>query len=346
MDRTENTFADVMSDPYDFAGDERAGKWAVERGTSAAASHYRHFDEDDADSLQREIFVYDRKQLELNSKPVSEPIPKLPGITPFPDDLESETDMSSWRLLFKKRKAWAESVLVHTERLTQRIREIDAETKNIQRSVTIAFSNLETHSVGLGNSLTKLREWAEDVMDDREKTLNGWEPTVRQLLRIPVHEEFKKYGMDGKTPRKVNHLSDYFDIKEVQTAAATAGILAQRFEREICELGNNIEDICSRTSNLKTAIQQSANKAPLNVEEQLSGLSEEASLLVNKIRTDNEYARTLQGPKSASAASKRAYASTTEYLPGLSAVAADFGGLFVSVCERKVCSKLLFVVLF
>ena len=247
--------------------------------------------------------------------------------------------MSSWRLLFKKRKAWAEFVLAHAERLMQRIRETDAATKTTQRSVTVAFSNLETHSVGLGDKLAKLREWADGVMDDREKALNGWEPTVRQLLRIPVHEEFKKYGMDEKGSRKVNCLSDFFDIKEVQIAAVTAGTLAQRFEREIHELGNNIEDICSMTVNLKTAIQQSGNKAPLDVEEQLSGLLEEVSLLVNKIRTDNEYARTLQGPKSASAASKRAYASTTDYLPGLTAVAADFGKLLIAVCERKVCSK-------
>jgi len=281
------------------------------------------------------LFLYDRKQLELQSKPLLEALPKISHITPFPDDLESETDLSSWRQLFKKRKLWAEYILSHTEGLAQKIRETDAATKVMQRSVHVAFSNLETHSVGLGNSLAKLREWADGVMDDRVNLLAKWEPAVKQLLRIPVHDEFKRYGGDEKASRKVNVLADFFDVKEVQTAAATSGILAQRFEKDVNELGATIEDICSRTLNLKTAIQRGA-KAALNVEDQLGGLLEEVDVLVNKIRTDNEYARGLQGPKSASAASKRAYASTTDYLPGLTAVAIDIGKLLTATCEQKV----------
>jgi autophagy-related protein 11 len=173
-------------------------------------------------------------------------------------------------------------------------------------------------------------------MDEREKVLAKWEPAVKQLLRIPVHDEFKRYGGDEKVSRKVNVLADFFEVKEVQTAAATSGILAQRFEKDVNELGATIEDICSRTLNLKTAIQRGGAKAALNVDDQLAGLLEEVDVLVNKIRTDNEYARNLQGPKSASAASKRAYASTTDYLPGLTAVAVDIGKLLTATTEQKV----------
>ncbi|KAF8542471.1 autophagy-related protein 11-domain-containing protein [Trichophaea hybrida] len=211
----------------------------------------------------------------------------------------------------------AEYILSQTEGLAQKIRETDAATKVMQRSVNVAFTNLETHSVGLGNSLAKLREWGDGVMDEREKVLAKWEPAVKQLLRIPVHDEFKRYGGDEKVSRKVNVLADFFEVKEVQTAAATSGILAQR------------------TLNLKTAIQRGGAKAALNVDDQLTGLLEEVDVLVNKIRTDNEYARNLQGPKSASAASKRAYASTTDYLPGLTAVAVDIGKLLAATTEQK-----------
>lgn len=295
-------------------------------------------------SNERELFLFDRKQLEISSNPPVDPVPKIPTVVPFPDDLESETDMASWRMLFKKRKQWAEYVLSHAQDLTLTIRETDAATKVMQRSVSVAFSNLDTHTRGLGDSLTKLREWADGIMDERERVLTNWEPTVRMLLRIAVHDEFKKYG-DQKGNRKVEVLSDFFDIKEVQTAAATADILGQRFEKDVHDLGITIEGICNRTLELKAAIQQN-NARTLNTEEQLEGLLEEVDILVNKIRTDNEYARTLQGPKSASAASKRAYASTTDYLPGLTELAIDIGKLLVATYERKnavstACHELL-----
>ena len=243
--------------------------------------------------------------------------------------------MMSWRLLFKKRKQWAEYILSHVEGLVQKIEEADTATKITRRSVTVAFQNLETHSAGLGNSLTKLREWAEGVMEDRDKVLASWEPAVKQLLRIPVHDEFKKLGED-QGGKKINVLASFFDVKEVQQAAATSAILAERFEKDVKDLGNTIDDICSRTGRLKVAVQQGAAQASANTGEQLSGLLEEASILVEKIHTDNDYARGLQGPKSASAASKRAFASTTEYLPGLVAVASDIGRLYTSTIERKV----------
>lgn len=245
--------------------------------------------------------------------------------------------MSSWRLLFKKRKLWAEGVLVTSQTLAGRIRDADAAAKVMQRAVAVAFSNLESHSTNLGGSLTKLREWADRVIDEREKLLAGWEPAVRQLLRIPVLEEFRRFG-DGPGGRGVEVLAGFFDVKEVQGAAAVSAITAQRFEKDVRELGDTIEDICTRTLNLKTSIQQGADrlKGYSNVEEQLANLLEEVDVFVAKVRADNEFARGLQGPKSASMASKRAYTSTSDYLPNLTAVAMDLGKLLAVACERKV----------
>lgn len=286
-------------------------------------------------SNEKELFLYDRKQLEPSSKPFIDTVPPLHTIPPFPDDLESETDMSSWRLLFKKRKQWAEQVSAHAHGLAKKIREAEASVAVMRRSVNVAFINLETHSVGLDGSLAKLRAWADGVMQDRDKVLATWEPTVKKLLRMPVHEEFKSYGGGEKGSKKVNVLAGFFDIKEVQTAAVTLGILAERFEKDVKQLGITIEDISSRTVNLKAAIQQNESELSMNVEEQLNSLLEEVDVLVNKIRTDNEYARGLMGPKSASAASKRAYASTTDYLPGLMTVTMDINKFYITTIERK-----------
>lgn len=51
---------------------------------------------------------------------------------------------------------------------------------------------------------------------------------------------------------------------------------------------------------------------------------------------DYEYVQSLQGPKSVSTASKRAYASTTEYLPGLVNIVNDMGRLSQMAIKQKV----------
>lgn len=121
----------------------------------------------------------------------------------------------------------------------------------------IAFSNLESHSAGLQNSLVKLREWAEGVLVQRDQVFQEWEPAIKRLVRITVHDEVKKFAPDESKDRKISTLVDFFDVKRVQTAAATAKTLAQHFEKEVVDLGGTIEEICSRTTELKSDIQKS-----------------------------------------------------------------------------------------
>jgi autophagy-related protein 11 len=206
---------------------------------------------------QKELYLFDRRLLDASSSPPTELVPRLQTPSPFPDNLESETELSSWRTLFKKRLAWSESVLSHAQNLATTISDTDASTNVIQRSVQIAFSNLESHSVGLQNSLVKLRQWAEGVLVQRDEVFQEWEPAIKRLVRITVHDEIKKYGPDETKDRKMTTLVDFFEVKKVQTAAATAKTLAQQFEKEVVDLGGTIGEICSRTSELKGDIQKS-----------------------------------------------------------------------------------------
>jgi len=206
--------------------------------------------------LQKELYLFDRRLLDASSSPPTEPIPRLQTPSPFPTNLESETELSSWRTLFKKRLAWSESVLSHAQNLAATISETDASTNVVQRSVQIAFSNLEVHSVGLQNSLVKLREWAEGVLVQQDQVFQEWEPAIKRLVRIPVHDEVKRYGQDGSSKEKVSTLVDFFEVKQVQAAAIAARGLAQQFEREVVDLGSTIEEICARTSDLKSDIQK------------------------------------------------------------------------------------------
>lgn len=95
------------------------------------------------------------------------------------------------------------------------------------------------------------------MLVQQDQVFQEWEPAIKRLVRIPVHDEVKKYGQDGSSKeRKVSTLVDFFEVKQVQTAAVAARGLAQQFEREVVDLGGTIEEICTRTSDLKSDIQK------------------------------------------------------------------------------------------
>lgn len=167
--------------------------------------------------------------------------------------------------------------------------------------------------------------------------LQEWEPSVGRLTRIPVHEELRRYaGVEEGQQREVRVLSDFFDIKTVQVAATEAETSAQRFEKDVIELGGTIEDVVKKTMDLKNEIQKSRNVNQGEVAEALKALLADIDVVVRKVRTDYEYVLSLQGPKAIPTASKRAYASTTEYLPGLISTVTDVGRLLQQVVQQKV----------
>ncbi|CAZ82583.1 unnamed protein product [Tuber melanosporum] len=269
---------------------------------------------------EKELYLFDRRLLDASSSPPTELIPRLQTPSPFPTNLESETELSSWRTLFRKRLAWSESVLSHAQNLAATISKTDASTNVVQLSVQIAFSNLEVHSLGLQNSLVKLQEWAEGVLVQLDRVFQEWEPALKRLVRIPVHDEVKKYGQNGSgKERKVSTLMDFFEVKQVQTAAVAAKGLAQQFEKEVTDLGGTIEEICARTADLKSDIQK----------------ARWVWLVGWRCQSYYEYVQSLQGPKSVSTASKRAYASTTDYLPGLANIVNDMGRLLQIAVKQK-----------
>ncbi|KAI5800970.1 autophagy-related protein 11-domain-containing protein [Pyronema domesticum] len=284
-------------------------------------------------SQERELFLYNREQITASAKPLLEPIPKEPHITPFPDDLDNETDMASWRRLFTKRKQWAEDVQQRLVGLVDKIREVDSQTAIMQRAVVVAFTNLDNHTNTLKDRWAAVQQVTGNLIDDRHGWLKGWETAVKQLLRIPVHEEFKKCGSNEKVNRKITVLADFFDIKEVQIAATTAEILMPRLLNDMEMMKSSVRDIAARTAALKNSIDNQDTR--IDVEGELGGLLQEVDILLGKIQTDHDYVRNLQGPKAAAMASKRAYAATAEYLPGLKSAAIDIGKLYVAVCERK-----------
>ncbi|KAI5838608.1 autophagy-related protein 11-domain-containing protein [Morchella snyderi] len=287
---------------------------------------------------ERELYLFDRRHLTHPfPPPPTSPIPRVQIPTPFPTNLDSETELSSWRSLFKKRLSWSESVLSHAQMLAQQIAEDDSATGVIRQAVKVAFSNLEYHSGTLNSSLGKLRDWAEGVLVDQDRVLAEWEDGVGVLTRLPVHPELRRYHQTGlEEEQEAKVLADFFTIKDVQIAASTLSNLSQKFEKDVIELSETIEDIVGQTQVLKGEIQREKELAERGgVAENCKMLIGEIEVLVKKVKTDYDYVLTLQGPRAISTASKRAYASTTEYLPGLVSVVGDVGRVLQEAVKLK-----------
>lgn len=287
---------------------------------------------------ERELYLFDRRHLTHPfPPPPTSQIPRVQIPTPFPTNLDSETELSSWRSLFKKRLSWSESVLNHAQMLAEQVTQNDTTTGVIRQAVKVAFSNLEYHSGGLNTSLGKLREWAEGVLEDQDHVLAEWEAGVGVLTRLPVHPELRKYHQTGlEEEQEAKVLADFFTIKEVQLAASSLTSLSQKFEKDVIELSETIEDIVGQTQVLKGEIQREKELAERGgVAEHCKMLIGEIDVLVKKVRTDYDYVLTLQGPRAISTASKRAYASTTEYLPGLVSLVGDVGRVLQEAVKLK-----------
>lgn len=198
--------------------------------------------------------------MDANAVSESDPLPRNAPIKSFPADIDSDNDLESWRNLFHRRMTWAENVASHVDNLARQIHEVEESTNTIRRAVATAFIPLGLHTEGLKGSLQQLELWSQDIKDTKEKALAEWEPAVKRLMRIPVHESFKEFGLENNgIPRrntKAPTLCDCLDVKKVQMAAAATKILVDRFARETRTLEVQINDVTAKTEQLKRQIER------------------------------------------------------------------------------------------
>ncbi|KAK6527043.1 oligomeric, coiled-coil, peripheral membrane protein [Arthrobotrys megalospora] len=293
---------------------------------------------------EKELFLYSRQYITPSSStpPPTFPIPALSKPSPPPDRLESQSDISSWRNLFSNRLSWSNSLLSHATTLAASIESTTASIAVIDRSLSAATTNLDSHVKTSAQKYDELKTWAFEVLESQEKLLRSWEPSIEKLSRIPIHKEVSKIvaaenvknGRNNVKPTST--LLDIVSLPDVRSAAKDLEVIAREFHTRVQNLGNTLESIRQQSSTLTSDIHRGWKKNEDPSPSEASGLLADIRVLVQKIQQDTEHISSYaNNQKSISSISKIAHTHTKDYLPALIQYTTELGGLVQASIQRK-----------
>ncbi|KAK6508442.1 oligomeric, coiled-coil, peripheral membrane protein [Arthrobotrys conoides] len=302
---------------------------------------------------EKELFLYSRQYITPSSStpPPTFPIPTLSKPSPPPDRLESQSDISSWRTLFANRLSWSNSILSHANTLAASIESTTSSIAVIDRSLSAATTNLDSHVKTSGQKYDELKTWAFEVLESQEKLLRSWEGGVEKLGRIPIHKEVGKIvaaenvksgrssggpGGGGVVGKTTGTLVDIVSLSDVRNAAKELEVIAREFGMKVQGLGNTLESIKQQSSSLTADIHRGWKKNEDTNSAEAEGLLADIRVLVQKIQQDTEHIATYaNNSKSISSISKIAHTHTKDYLPALIQYTSELGGIVQACIQRK-----------
>ncbi|KAK6349135.1 oligomeric, coiled-coil, peripheral membrane protein [Orbilia blumenaviensis] len=298
---------------------------------------------------EKELFLYSRQYItpSSNAPPPSFPIPALSKPSPPPDQPDSPSNIASWRTLFANRLSWSNSLFSHATTLVASIKSTTASIAVIDRSLSAATTNLDSHVKTSAQKYDELKSWAFEVLESQDKLLRSWESGVDKLGRIPIHREVGKIvtaaenakagkgGIPGVKP--TGTLVDIVALGDVRGAAKELEVIAREFEMKVQGLGNTLESIRQQSSSLTADIHRGWKKNEnLNSTEDADGLLSDIRALVQKIQQDTEHIATFPAnQKSLASITKVAHTHTKDYLPALMQYTTELGGLVQACIQRK-----------
>ncbi|KAK6333216.1 oligomeric, coiled-coil, peripheral membrane protein [Orbilia javanica] len=295
---------------------------------------------------EKELFLYSRQYITPSSStpPPTFPIPALSKPSPPPDRLESQSDISSWRTLFANRLAWSNSILSHANTLAASIESTNSSIAVIDRSLSAATTNLDSHVKTSAQKYDELKTWAFEVLGSQEKLLRSWEGGVEKLGRIPIHREVSKIvaaenAKSGRQPaggKLTGTLVDIVSLADVRGAAKELEVIAREFEVKVQGLGNTLESIRQQSSTLTADIHRGWKKNEDTTSGEAEGLLSDIRVLVQKIQQDTEHIAIYpNNSKSIPSISKIAHTHTKDYLPALIQYTTELGVIVQACIQRK-----------
>ncbi|KAI2793087.1 Autophagy-related protein 11 [Penicillium oxalicum] len=318
----------LLADPVVFASPESLRTW-IARQTSIPISRQILMTAQGKNvktqtlATETEIFVYDRQYV---SEPADFEVPGLQPTEPFqpqrpPASLADQNDLQSWRNLFKTRKDWARELASQCESMDNKTKDHHDRIDVITRAVGVALENLKSHVGSLEHRFQEAQTWANNLLEEQQAALDGWQRALGSLEKIPARKDFPMLGRPS-TPKKDAHkptgtLRDFVDANEVYQAGADASDLCPRLAGQVRALEEAVGGIASDTQALVD--QTVANMADREV-----GLLEEVETLAKKIGSDYEHVLGLQNnPKTLANVSRLAFNHTQNLLPSLLDLSSD-----------------------
>ncbi|KAJ5674195.1 hypothetical protein N7462_009634 [Penicillium macrosclerotiorum] len=330
----------LLVDPVAFASPDALKSWIL-RNTSIPSSRQILMTARGKNvktqtlATETEIFVYDRQYV---SEPGDFELPELPAPEPFqpsnpPASLTDQNDLQAWQNLFMTRRTWALDVSSRCGTIDKNIREHSERADVINRAVGVALENLKSHVGNLEHRFQEAQAWANNLLEEQQAALDGWQRALATLDNIPARKDFPMLGRPS-TPKKdkdrpTGTLRDFVDIDEVQQAGVEAAAVSPRFASQVQEIEKTVSNIASDTE----ALINDVLPTPAECD---GGLLEEVETIVKKIGSDYEHVLGLASHQKVLAnISRLALNHTQNLLPSLQELGKDLQRDLEQAVQRR-----------
>ncbi|KAJ5683797.1 uncharacterized protein N7477_000142 [Penicillium maclennaniae] len=318
----------LLADPVAFASPDALKVWIV-RSTSIPPARQILMTARGKNvktqtlATESEIFVYDRQYV---SEPGEIELPELPPPAPFqpsnpPASLTNQNDLQAWRDLFMTRRSWALEFSSRCGNTNKSIQEHNERTDVINRAVGVALENLKSHVGTLEHRFQETQEWANNLLEEQQSALDGWQAALETLEKIPARKDSPLIGRPS-TPKMDNDrptgtLRDFVDVNEVQRAGLEAASVSPRFAGQVQDIENIVSGIASDTQQLVDEVITSPGEGD-------ESLLEEVETISKKIGSDYEHVLSLpNNQKMLANVSRLALNHTQNLLPSLLELGAE-----------------------
>ncbi|KAJ5793670.1 hypothetical protein N7457_000269 [Penicillium paradoxum] len=291
-------------------------------------------------ATENEIFVYDRQYV---SEPGDVEFPELPPPEPFQPDsppatLKDQNDLQAWTNLYMARRNWALELSSRCGLIDKNLREHNERSDVINRAVGVALENLKSHVGNLEHRFQEAQSWANNILEEQQAALDGWERALSTLDHIPARKDFPLLGRPS-TPKMDNDrptgtLRDFVDVGEVYRAGSEAATVSPAFASNVQDIEKTIGDIASDTQQLVDAALASNFNG-------VDGLLEEVETIAKKIGSDYEHVLSLpNNQKTLANISRLAFSHTQDLLPSLAEISIELqAGLEQAVQRRALMER-------
>lgn len=198
----------------------------------------------------------------------------------------------------------------------------------------VALENLKSHVGNLEHRFQEAQTWANNLLEEQQAALDGWQRALTRLESIPARKDFPLLGRPS-TPKKdkdrpTGTLRDFVDVDEVQQAGSDAAVVSPRFAEQVRDIEKTVSDIASDTQHLVDGVLL----APGAGDD--SFLLEEVETIAKKIGSDYEHVLGLpNNQKMLANISRLALNHTQNLLPSLSELGFDLQEALKGAVRRR-----------
>ncbi|KAF8865478.1 Taz1-interactin-like proteing factor 1 [Acephala macrosclerotiorum] len=296
-------------------------------------------------SLEKEIFVYDRRIVQPNPASSAKslqsdiPIPAKYNVSRPPDTIApDQNDLQTWRDLFMQRRSWALKVVDDCEVMSLEAQQRYGEIEVIARGVDTAVMNLDKHVKLLDQKNADIQAWAADVRKDDHLARTDWDAAIKWLRSLPASYDMIKF-ITGRDIRKGQHqptLEDLVDGEEVKKAGKDVRAISSSLNQGSASLGSQVDEVIRRTDGLLDRIEKSPALSVIGRGDEPGQLMQDIEAIAKKISSDYEnvvgYSNT---SKNVIQASKSALIHTRNFLPNLSKRSLEMDNILRTVTETR-----------